>query len=131
MVIDSGYVTLDLGGGTVACGTAVNINITQETRDVTCKGSGRFRDYEDTFLGVTFDFEGFQEDTAGVGFLDLKAKMIAGGSLAYSIAYDNGVDAAIAMISGNAILTAASFSAPNQGESMTYSGSAQGTGAFT
>lgn len=105
--------------------TGNSASFTTDTREVTTKQSGTYKEYKATRNDATFDFEGLYTVTVGeTGFADLQGWKDAGTEIYWEMG--TGVTGTPKW-SGRGIITALDVDAPD-GDNVTFSGSIQNTG---
>lgn len=108
--------------------TSNSASFTTDTREVTTKDSGTYKEYKATRNDGTFDFEGLYTITAGAtGFEDLLTWKDAGTEIYWEMG--TGVTGTPKW-SGRGIITGLDVDAPD-GDNVTFSGSIQNTGDIT
>jgi predicted secreted protein len=134
-VIDGGDIILKVDGKVIACATSHTIELTNATREISCKGSGDFTSAEYGRFSWTVSTDALlnlgKDEVEYISYPELMQLMLAKTVVTIESVYDEnsaGTDTMTA--SGGCIITSISKTAPDSDNS-SYSVSLQGRGELS
>jgi hypothetical protein len=130
MVIDGGDILLEVDGKTIGCATSHSIEVTSETRDTSCKGSGDWSSVEYSRLawsGSTDVLFNLEDSGDYVRYTDLWDLLVSKTVITITSTYSEGDDEFVQ--TGEAVIASISKTAGDK-ENATFSVSFTGRGAL-